>query len=303
MGDLKMPRGEAVFYVGRVVKTGFDTKEFIGALIDSKPFYNNEIVWSIIEVEQVTLENQVYIKGELSKARPDARVTVLNTELSKKEEKEEPRLVQGISEFVYLPEFSGIAFRSIPNQIEPKAFIRIFSKIIENTLGNFFIQCEIKMLDDLRSFYDRLSLMDSIEVIKARVKPPNPLFGKLWESLKKYLNDRKLDELQLKEIAKKKGINTKIKELIQLILEGSEQKIQEYIAENQISLTDLALLMSLDGYGDGRLDGKQGQKHFFIKTHEKIVHFSLPTEHDFTAIYNETNIILKGISDERYMEH
>ena len=27
-GDLKMPRGEAVFYVGRVVKTGFDTKEF-----------------------------------------------------------------------------------------------------------------------------------------------------------------------------------------------------------------------------------------------------------------------------------
>ena len=60
--------------------------------------------------------------------------------------------------------------------------------------------------------------------------------------------------------------------------------------------------MSLDGYGDGRLDGKQGQKHFFIKTHEKIVHFSLPTEHDFTAIYNETNIILKGISDERYME-
>ena len=23
-----MPRGEAVFYVGRVVKTGFDTKEF-----------------------------------------------------------------------------------------------------------------------------------------------------------------------------------------------------------------------------------------------------------------------------------
>ena len=151
------------------------------------------------------MENQVYIKGELSKARPDARVTVLNTELSKKEEKEEPRLVQGISEFVYLPEFSGIAFRSIPNQIEPKAFIRIFSKIIENTLGNFFIQCEIKMLDDLRSFYDRLSLMDSIEVIKARVKPPNPLFGKLWESLKKYLNDRKLDELQLKEIAKKKN--------------------------------------------------------------------------------------------------
>ena len=61
------------------------------------------------------------------------------------------------------------------------------------------------MLDDLRSFYDRLSLMDSIEVIKAMVKPPNPLFGKLWESLKKYLNDRKLDELQLKEIAKKQN--------------------------------------------------------------------------------------------------
>jgi len=298
-----MPKGEAVFYVGRVVKTGFDNKEFVEALLEPKPSYDNEIVWSIIEVEQITQDNKLYIKGELSKAKPDARVTVLNTDLSKKEEKEEPRLVQGISEFVYIPEFSGIAFRSIPNQIEPKAFIRIFTKIIENTLGNFFVQCEIKMLDDLKSFYDRLSLMDSIEIIKARVKPPNPLFGKLWESLKKYLGERKLDELQLKEVAKKKGINSKIKELIKLILEGDEQKIEEYIRNNQISITDLALLMSLDGYGDGRLDGKQGQKHFFIKTHEKIVHFSLPTEHDFTAIYNETSTILKEISDERYMEH
>jgi len=47
----------------------------------------------------------------------------------------------------------------------------------------------------------------------------NPLFGKLWESLKKYLSERKLDELHLKEVAKKKGINSKIKELIKLILE------------------------------------------------------------------------------------
>jgi hypothetical protein len=298
-----MPKGEAVFYVGRVIKTGFDNNEFIETLANSKPFYYNEIVWSIIEVEQLTIDNSVFIKGELSKAKPDAKVTVLNTELSKKEEKEEPRLVQGISEFVYIPEYSGIAFRSIPNQIEPKTFIKIFAKIIENSLGNFFVECEIKMLDDLKSFYDRLSMMDHIETIKARVKPPNPLFGKLWESLKKYLLERKLDELQLKEIAKKKGINTKIKELIRLILDGDEIKIEEYISKNQISVTDLALLMSLDGYGDGRLDGKQGQKYFFIKTHEKIVHFSLPTEHDFSSIYNEAVFVLKEISDERYMEH
>lgn len=298
-----MPKGEAVFYVGRIVKTGFDYTELVEALMEPKPLYDNEIVWSIIEVEQITIDNKVYIKGELSKAKPEAKVTVMNTDLSRKEEKEEPRLVQGISEFVYIPEYSGIAFRSIPNQIEPKTFIRIFSKIIESTLGDFFVQCEIKMLDELKSFYEELSLMDNIEVIKARVKPPNPLFGKLWESLKKYLSERKLDELQLKEVAKKKGINSKIRELIRLILEGDEEKVEEYIKKNQISITDLALLMSLDGYGDGRIDGTQGQKYLFIKTHEKIVHFSLPTDHDFPAIYKEASIILKEISDERYMEH
>ena len=58
MGDLKMPGGEAVFYVECVVKFGFDTDEFIEALLNSKSFYDDEIVWSIIDVEQVILDNQ-----------------------------------------------------------------------------------------------------------------------------------------------------------------------------------------------------------------------------------------------------
>ena len=53
-----MPGGEAVFYVECVVKFGFDTDEFIEALLNSKSFYDDEIVWSIIDVEQVILDNQ-----------------------------------------------------------------------------------------------------------------------------------------------------------------------------------------------------------------------------------------------------
>lgn len=298
-----MPKGEAVFYVGRVVKTGFDADDLKKALLEPKAYIENDIAWSIIGTEIVNNEGSTYVKGELCKAKPDAKVTVLNSQLSEKEEKEEPRLVFGLSEFIYIPEYSGITFRSIPNQIEPRAFIRIFNRIIEDTLGTLLVQSEIKMLDDLKGFYEQLIKIDTITCIKTRVKPPNPLFGRLWESLKKYLESRTTEELQLKEVGKKKGIVTKVKELIKLILEGDEEKISQYITTNNMSIVDLSVLMSLDGYGDGRIDGTQGSKHVFIKTHERIIHFTLPTEHSVDDVYYEANSIYLEINNERYLKH
>lgn len=298
-----MPRGEAVYYVGRVVKTGFTNEDLIPALIEPKPFFNDDTIWTINDGQQIIEDNTVYIKGELSKAKPDARIPVLTENMKGKFEKDEPRMVLASSKFVYIPEFSGIAFRSIPNQIEPKTFIRQFCRIIESSLGDFFVQCEVKMIDDLESFMDRLKRIEKITLIKSRVKPPNPLFGILWESLKNYLVQRKTEELQFKEISRSAGLETEIKTLIQLIIQGDQEKIKKFIETHSISIVDLSVLMALDGYGDGRIDGIQQNRHVFIKTHERIIHFTLPTEHEFSDIHSEAYKILTDVNNERYLGH
>jgi hypothetical protein len=298
-----VPRGEAIFYIGRVTKLGFDSAQMLSALLRTLPFIDDDIIWSLVGVKEQSADGHAFVHGELTRAKADATVTVLTDTLTTKLEKDEPRLVYATSEFVYLPEFSAIAFRSIPNLIEPRKFIRKFCRIIELSLGDLLVECGIKLLDDLKTFYERLEKIDAITAIKVSVRPPNPLFGRMWESLKQYLADRKAEELSLREIGRKEGISTKLKQLIQLILEADPEKTEKFLRENDLSPTDTAVLMSLDGYGDGRIDGRSAGAHVFIKTHESIVHFTLPAEHNVEAVHAEARKILEDISDERLLRH
>jgi hypothetical protein len=182
---------EAVFYLGRIVKTGFSQEEFINIIFNSKPFNDGINAWNIVNTATFEDNGRKYYYGELIKAKPDATVKVMSSDYKQAIEKEESDMLIASSEFVYIPEYSGISFHSIPNHIEPKKFIRKFCDIVEKNLGNFFVECQIRLLDDLENFYKRLDGFDSITRMKATVNPPNPLFGKLWESLKKYLEKKK----------------------------------------------------------------------------------------------------------------
>jgi hypothetical protein len=285
------------------VKSGFDQGQFLGALNEPKPFFDGSNTWNIVAVETLPFENTSFIFGKLSKIKPDATVKVMTQNYSKEIEKDEPDMVISSSEFVYIPDYSGIAFHSIPNHIEPKKFVQIFTRIIEDSLGAFFVQCELNLIDDLTSFLKKLDSIQEINRIKISVNPPNPLYGKFWKSLKEYLEGRNAEELTMVESSKKKNLRTRIKELLALLVEGNEEKIDEYIKQNQSSLLDLGILMSLDGYGSGRIDGTTNGKHEFVKTHEKILHFSLPPDPEAEDIFQAAEKVLRRISDERYMGH
>jgi hypothetical protein len=295
---------EAVFYIGRLVKTGFTQEEFISTLFDSKPFNDRNNIWNISNMIQENINDLVCYFGKLSKAKPDAMVTVMSQNYKQEIKKEEPDMVIASSEFIYIPDYSGIAFHSIPGQIEPRKFKQIFSAIIERSFQNFFVECKINLIDDLETFFKKLNKFDRISKISATVKPPNPLFGKLWIDLKKYLEERNATELRMQEQSKGSALKTDIKELIELILAGNKEKIEEYLKNHRLSLMDLMILMSLDGYGTGRIAGESNSKYIFIKTHENLLHFSLLKDKiSNTEIFEKTNEILKGISNERHMGH
>jgi hypothetical protein len=295
---------ENIFYIGRLVKTGFTQEEFISTLFDSKPFNDRNNIWNISNMSQENINGLICYFGKLSKAKPDAMVTVMSQDYKQEIEKEEPDLVIASSEFIYIPDYSGLSFHSIPGQIEPRKFIKVFSAIVERNFQNFFVECKINLIDDLENFFKKLNKFDIISKISAVVKPPNPLFGKMWIDLKKYLEERNATELRMQEQGKDSTLKTDIKELIELILAGNREKIEEYLKTHRLSFMDLMILMSLDGYGTGRIDGKTNSRKVFIKTHENLLHFSLLKDQISNAeICNKTNEILKGISNERYMEH
>jgi hypothetical protein len=295
---------EAVFYVGRIVKTGFTQEGLISTLFDPSPFNDRNNIWNISNMSQENINGLVCYFGKLSKAKPDAMVTVMSQDYKQEIQKKEPDLVIASSEFVYIPDYSGVSFHSIPGQIEPQKFKKIFSAIIEKSFQNFFVECGINLIDDLENFYKKLNKFDTISKISAVVKPPNPLFGKMWKDLKKYLEERNASELHMREQNKDSTLKTDIKELIELILSENKDKIEEYLRSHSLSLMDLMILMSLDGYGTGRIEGKTNGKFTFIKIHEKLLHFSLLKDQISNwEICNKTSEIFKRISNERYMEH
>ncbi len=296
---------QEIFYVGRVVKTGFKQEDLISALLTSKPVILNDLVWTIVNSTLLIDENRnkPYIYGKLSKSKKLGSVTVLTNELNKEIEKEEPYLIDASSEFVYIPGFSGIIFRLNPGKIEPKQFIKWFNKIVEDTLGIIFVECSIKLIDDLRDFYQKIIKLDKITTLQSKVNPPNPLFGKFWEPLKNYLIGRNADEVVFKEVSKSGELFTRIKEILELLMNGTKEEIEDYINSNDISLVDTSILMSLDGYGDGNIIGKENNKMTKIKLHEKTLNFSIPKDHSIEDIYEKAVTIFSRINNERYMEH
>lgn len=185
---------------------------------------------------------------------------------------EEPNLGIASSPFVYIPEHSGIAFLRVPSGIEPTTFMDRFPKIINNTYGNFFVDCSIKAISDLQTFASKLARLSGVYKISAKVSPPNPIFGPLWVSLKEYLADRRTNKLTIQEDSViGEYLNTDLPDHIMSVVEQTEEKPY---SPPPLPIGDAAILMAADGYGSGFVKGKQQEEIVVIRTSETIKNFS-----------------------------
>ena len=92
--------------------------------------------------------------------------------------------------------------------------------------------------------------------IAAKVHPPNPLFGRLWENLDEYVKRRKAQEVSIREATTNpQGLATQLAILIARILEDSR-----YQPNTPPDITDAAMLMAADGYGTGKAVSYEGQQ-------------------------------------------
>ena len=291
------------YYVGRVLKLGLlDQTMLIDGILRPASIKNRGSKWTIIDSQEYKQGENHFIYGRLSKYAPDGEVTIIDEVKRQQIQQSEPNLLVASSPFVYIPSHSGIAFLNVYSHIEQKTFIDRFSKIIEESHNGFFVDCDIELISDLKSFAAKLGGLDRIHQINSKISPPNPLFGPLWSSLKDYLIERNTDRMTIIENAPEaKSIETDLPNIVQLAAEQEGE--QEYFTEEEIPIGDAAILMAADGYGSGTVRGIQEDEVVTIKTSETAKNFSFTKLPDPYELYEKVLSIFEKIKKNRHMQH
>lgn len=292
-----------IYYLGRVLKLGtLDQDKLMHAIKEPVSVSYRGSSWTFIDVKEVKTEREHYIFGRLSKYKPLGEVTVVDTHKRTEETQVEPNLKVASSPFVYIPSHSGIAFLSVYNHIEQISFVNRFCSIIEETYQKFFVDCDIELVSDLRSFAAKVSSLEGIYHVNAKISPPNPMFGCLWAELKDYLIKRNTDRMTVVEDAPdNQPLNT---ELAYHIEKAANQTIDEqYFTDEPLPIGDAAILMAADGYGHGTVRGKRDNEVITIKTSETVKNFTFDKNPEPEALYYKAIAIFEEIKEQRHLGH
>lgn len=217
-----MRRGR--YYLGRVIKLGqLNQQRLMDAIVEAPVVPIGQFEWTITDIVDKRRSSAPFIFGNLAKYSREGSVRIIDEPAKRQMQAVAANLLQASAPFVYLPQFSGLAYLHVWNGIQEDVFPRRFKAIIEAAYDNFFVDCTIEPVADYRQFLQKLRSLDRITELSAKVHPPNPLFGRLWGSLDRYVKERKADEVSVRETAgSKTGLATQLAALIEGIIENPE---------------------------------------------------------------------------------
>lgn len=297
---MKTSRGR--YYFGRVIKAGIlNHEKLIDALREPVAITKQTYSWTITDFKEYALKskNDTFYFGFLTKFVPDGSVTRLDRENFTQIDQFEPDMIIARSPFIYFPQYSGLVYLHVWNYIQQEVFVNRFSEIVKAKYDDFFVDCIIEPITDLRTFFTKISSLQSIERIKATVHPPNPLFGHFWRKLKDYLLERNVSEMKIDEKSDPgKSIDNDLKKIINVII--SEEKIESI---KQVDIGDAAILMAADGYGHGHIEGTEGNKMVIVSTRETKLSILFDKEPDPIELKNQVIEIFEDINKKRHMDH
>jgi hypothetical protein len=297
-----MQKERGRYYLSRVVKMGSLTQDkLVNAILNAPVLKIGKFDWAITDAIDGRKDKPKFIFGKLAKYSSEAHVKVVDPAKKSQREALAPNLLAASSPFVYLPDFSGIAFLHVWNEIQEDIFPKRFSSLIQAAYENFFVDCSVEPVADYRAFVEKLEQLDRVTEMSAKVHPPNPLFGHLWGDLKNYIARRNAEEISIREKKSDgEGIKTSLRELMQeLIQQSSRSKTISRPAE----ITDAAMLMAADGYGHGKIIGEHGGEEVIVRTSDTHKSFLFAKEPDPVELAHTVAKFFQAISKERHMKH
>lgn len=292
-----MKRGR--YYLGRIKKINMQHDQLMDAIANAPIVSIGKFDWTITDVDDKRNEGSPYVFGKLSKYAKEGHAKVIDEINRSQVDAEVPNLLEASSSFVYLPEYSGVAFLHVWNGIQEDVFPRRFKAVIEQAFDGFFISCDIEPVSDYRAFITRLKRLSHFTELSATVHPPNPLFGRLWGNLNEYIDSRNASEVTVKEqTSKPKGLKSRIIELMDRIMESAE-----YEPECPPGIGDAAILMAADGYGRAKVIGMEEGDEVVIKTSDTQKSFLHDKEPIPVELAQKAMMHFERVSRERDMKH
>lgn len=291
------------YYLGRVIKMGqLNTDMIVSAVLRPKPVVWWGNGWSFFDAARHETRGIEYVCARLSKFNPEGEVVIADPRTRQEVIQSEPNLRVASSSFIYIPTIAGVAFTKVYNHIEERHFVRRFCQIIEETHENFFVQCDIRLISDLRTFAEKLRALDGITRIAATLNPPNPIFGPLWKSLKEYIASRRAERMLVREESGRNAfLNTQLPNHVERV--ATQTISTPYEPAEPIPIGDAAILMAADGYGSGIVRGVLRSEKVVIKTSETVKNFEFEREPTPEGLFEATYNIFRRIEEERHMEH
>lgn len=288
--------------MSRVIKMGGLTQEkLVAAVLNAPVLQIGKFDWAMTDVVDGQENNPKFIFGKLAKYSSEGHVTVVDPAKKSQREALAPNLLVASSAFVYLPDYSGIAFMHAWNGIQQDLFPKRFCSLIQEAYENFFVECSIEPVADYRKFVDKLYSLERISEMSAKVHPPNPLFGDRWAKLKDYMVRRNAEEVAIREKSRDGvGINTQLMAIMQNLLNHSKTSSE---SDSTIGITDAAMLMAADGYGQGKIIGEQQGQEVVIRTSDTHKSFLFSKMPEPSALAKTAEKFFEGISEERNMQH
>ncbi len=166
-----MRRGR--YYLGRVVKMGqLDQERLRSAIVEAPTVPVGGALWTITDVLDESRREKPFLFGRLSKYSSEGQLTVVDPIAHSQVETTAKNLLIAASPFVYLPDFSGIAYLHVWNGVQEDVFRRRFSRVVEEAQQRFFVGCEVDPVADYRAFVSKLTSLEKILEIRAKVYPP-----------------------------------------------------------------------------------------------------------------------------------
>lgn len=293
-------RGLGQYYMSRVIKLGLLNQEkLLDAVLSAPVIERGKFDWTVTDVVDARTAEIPFVFGNLVKYSREGKVIVIDEPAKQQLGADAPNLLEASAPFVYLPDYSGLAYLHVWNGIQYDVFPRRFEAIIERAYNEFFVGCEVEPIADYRAFVERLRSLEKITELSATVHPPNPLFGRLWGSLDEYIKQRRAAEVNVREKSDAaEGLATKLLKLMTDLLANPKS-----VPNQTPSITDAAMLMAADGYGKGKAVGTERGNKVVIRTSESHKSFSFDQNPSPEALAAIASRHFSKVSIERDMEH
>jgi hypothetical protein len=216
--------------------------------------------WGFYQLARIDELDGTYLTGVLVKYKPEDEEEVVVPEEHALADDSVQNRVTAKSRF-FLHVHSGIlAYHPIANRISVSGFRTRFIQVLENALGNFFVNAEIQPIGDDVRLLEQLRRFKTVRQVSISLHPSNPSSRDIWKRVDERLQDWNATSYHEK-------------------LECQPQKGSLHVVDDPEIASKIA--MAQDGYGQAAVTGQ-------LDGHERTV----------STKDNPITVILSGYDDD-----